>query len=68
MSGGPTLNCKALASMVLLVLWGIWNKRTMQLFHHMNTLAFTILEKVKRGAKLLVTMVAKRLSKIVPEE
>jgi hypothetical protein len=34
----------------------------------MNTLAFTLLEKVKRGAKLLVTMVAKRLSKIVPEE
>ena len=59
---------KALASLLLLATWEIWNERNARVFKNKHSSPLTILSKIKHEAKLWVLAGAKRLGEIMPGE
>lgn len=68
MTSGGVNNRKAVASLVLLTSWEIWNERNARVFRNKFTSAQAILLKIKNEAKIWVLAGAKRLGEIIPGE
>jgi hypothetical protein len=68
MSGFGVPNRKAMASLVLLTSWEIWNERNARVFRNKHTSSQAILAKIKNEAKIWVLAGAKRLGEILPGE
>jgi hypothetical protein len=61
-------NRKAIASLALIVTWDIWNKRNARVFNSKHTPPLVLLEKMKREARLWVTVGVKKLGHILTGE
>jgi hypothetical protein len=59
---------KALATLILLTVWEIWNERNARVFHNKSAPSFVILDKIKSEARLWVLAGAKKLGSIMPGE
>jgi hypothetical protein len=61
-------NRKAIASLALIVTWDIWNQRNARVFNSKHTPPLVLLEKMKREARLWVTVGVKKLGHILTGE
>jgi hypothetical protein len=61
-------NRKAVASLMLLATWEIWNERNARVFRSKHMPPLVLLDKIKREARLWVTAGAKCLGNILPGE
>jgi hypothetical protein len=64
----PGAHRKGLASLILLIVWMIWEERNARVFKHKLSLTFVILDKIKCEARLWVITGVKRLSELMPGE
>ena len=65
MSGGGMINRKAMASLVLLTSWEIWNERNARVFRNKHASSINMLAKIKYEAKLWVLAGAKHLGEVI---
>jgi hypothetical protein len=65
---GASPQRKAIASLMLLTVYEIWNERNAQVFHNKNSPLFVVVEKIKVEARLWVIAEAKKLGRILPGE
>ena len=61
-------NRKAMAFLVLLTTWEIWNERNDRVFQNKHTSLQAIFSKIKNEAKVWIIAGAKRLEEILLEE
>ena len=61
-------NRKAVASLILLVTWEVWNERNARVFHNKSAPLFVLLDKIKNEARLWVLAGAKCLGNLMPRE
>ena len=62
------INRKAMASLVLLTSWEIWNERNARVFRNKHASSINMLAKIKHEAKLWVLVEAKCLGELMLEE
>jgi hypothetical protein len=55
-------------SLTLLATWDIWNERNVKFFRNKQVRPTVLLDKIKKEAKFWVSVGAKCLSEIIPEE
>jgi hypothetical protein len=68
LASGSSPQRKALASLLLLTVWEIWNERNARVFKNKSSPTFVILEKIKCEARLWVYAGARNLGSIMPGE
>jgi hypothetical protein len=47
LADGPTPQHKALATLMLLTVWELWNKRNARVFHNKSSPSFVVLSRIK---------------------
>jgi hypothetical protein len=68
LTAGPTPQRKALATLMLLTLWELWNERNARVFRNKSSPSFVVLNRIKIEARLWVLVGAKKLCSIMPGE
>jgi hypothetical protein len=68
LASGSSPHRKALASLLLLTVWEIWNERNAKVFKNKSSPTFVIIEKIKCEARLWVYAGARNLGSIMPGE
>jgi hypothetical protein len=64
----PGHRTKAVASLLMLTVWEIWNERNARVFRNDSTMPSIIVAKIHAESRLWVLAGAKRLSCILPRE
>ena len=64
----PLSNPSALASLMLLTSWEIWNERNVHVFRNKHAPPMVVFENIKTETRLWVKAGAKRVSEIIPGE
>jgi hypothetical protein len=68
MAERPSPLRKGLASLILLVVWELWQERNVRIFHHKLAPTFVIVDRIKSEARLWVLAGAKKLGELLPGE
>jgi hypothetical protein len=68
LAAGPTPQRKALATLMLLTVWELWNERNARVFRNKSSPSFVVLDRIKNEARLWVLAGAKKLGSIMPGE
>jgi hypothetical protein len=66
MTGSSSPNRKAIASLVVLACWEVWNERNARVFRNKHMPPTVVLANIKRELKLWVATGAKRVSVMIP--
>jgi hypothetical protein len=68
MAERPSPLRKGLASLILLVVWELWQEQNARIFHHKLAPTFVIVDRIKSEARLWVLAGAKKLGELLPGE
>jgi hypothetical protein len=67
LASGSSPQRKALASLVLLAVWELWNEQNARVFNNKSSPSFVIFYKIKSEARLWVFAGARKLGSIIPK-